>query len=405
MLATGIRTSVGVKIFGNDLEVLQFLAQTVEKIVKKVRGAADIYSEKIVGKPYLEFRIDRDAISRYGIRVQDVQDVISTAIGGMNLTMTVEGRERYPIRVRYSRELRDSVDALRRVLVPGAGGQQIPMAQLAEIKMVMGPAMINSENNALRAFVLLNVEGRDPVGFVEEARALVNKRLPAVLHEESARLLRSKLKPRVRRQLQHMYKTHKLPTGYFIEWSGRFENQVRAKKRLSILVPLALFINLMIIYMAFKSMIKSLIIFLAIPVSLAGGIILQFFFGFNFSVAVWVGFIALFGIAVDNGVVLTTYMEQLFRERDIRTVQDVRDVVIEAGLNRIRPLMMTTMTTILALIPVLFSTGAGAEVVKPMAIPSVGGMGVVLITLYVVPVLYAALEERKLRRSLMQHTG
>jgi len=395
MLATGIRTSVGVKIFGNNLEVLQFLAQTVEKIVRKVKGATDLYSEKIVGKPYIEFHIDRDAISRYGIRIQDVQNIIATAIGGMNLTMTVEGRERYPIRVRYPRELRNSVDTLKRVLVPGVKGQQIPMAQLADIKMIMGPAMINSENNSLRAFVLLNVEDRDTVGFVEEARDTVNKKLHSMLFQETSKILKSKLKPGVRKQLLYMNKTGKLPTGYFIEWSGQFVNQVRAKKRLSLLVPLALLVNFMIIFMAFKSMLKSLIIFLAIPVSLAGGIILQFFFGFNFSVAVWVGFIALFGIAVDNGVVLTTYMEQLFREKPINSIQDIRNVVIEAGLNRIRPLMMTTMTTILALIPILFATGTGAEVVKPMAIPSVGGMGVVLITLYVVPVLYAALEEKK----------
>ncbi len=370
MLATGIRTSVGVKVFGPDLQRIEDIATQIEKVVKEVPGAVDLYSEKIVGKPYIEFKIKREQIARYGISVRDVQDVIEMAIGGENLTTTVEGRERYPVRIRYARELRDNIDALRRVLVSTKDGAQIPISQLVDIYFVTGPAMINSENGLLRAYVLMNVRsGRDMIGFVEEASKIVNQKV-------------------------------KLPPGYFIQWSGQFENQVRAKNKIAILLPISLLINFMLIYMCFRSVIKSAFIFTAVPVTLAGGVWLLAFSGFNFSVAVWVGFIALFGIAVDDGILITTYLDDVFRERrgKIKTRQDIIEATVYAGLGRIRPAFLTTITTIAALVPIMFLKGTGAEVMQPMAIPSLGGMTIEMITWFIVPTLYSWREEKRLAK-------
>ena len=367
MLATGIRTPVGVKIFGNDLKKLEQIAEEIKNIVKDVKGAEDLYAEKITGKPYLEIIPDREKIARYGLTIRDVQDVIEMAIGGENLTTVLEGRERYPVRVRYLRELRDSPEKIRRVFVPTPSGSQVPLGQLADIRLVEGPAMINSENGMLRAYVLMNVRGRDMVGFVEEASKLVAKKMAG-----------------------------KLPPRYSIQWSGQFENQVRAKKRLSVLVPISLFINYMLIFMNFKSHRKSLTIFTAIPVTLCGGILLLAIYGYNFSVAVWVGFIALFGIAVDDGVLITTYLDQIFAERKPKTKQEVIEATVYAGKARIRPAFMTTITTILALLPIFLFGGTGKEVMRPMAIPSFGGMIIEMITWFIVPTIYSWFAEKEI---------
>ncbi|MBI5573049.1 MAG: efflux RND transporter permease subunit [Elusimicrobia bacterium] len=369
MLATGIRTPVGVKIFGDDLKKLEQLADEIKGIVQQVKGAEDLYAERITGKPYLEIIPNREQISRYNLTIREVMDVVEMAIGGENLTTTVEGRERYPVRVRYLRELRDSPEKIRRVLVPTPFRAQVPLGQIAEIKLVEGPAMINSENGLLRAYVLMNVRGRDMVGFVEEASRLVAKKMAG-----------------------------KLPPGYFIQWSGQFENQVRARKKLSVLVPISLFINYIIIFMCFKSHRNSLIIFTAIPVTLCGGILLLAIYGYNFSVAVWVGFIALFGVAVDDGVLITTYLEQVFGERKPKTKDEVIEATVYAGKARIRPAFMTTITTILALLPIFLFSGTGIEVMRPMAIPSFGGMIIEMITWFIVPTLYSWFEERKLKK-------
>jgi len=368
MLATGIRTSVGVKVFGPDLQKIEEIATEVENVVRTVPGAVDLYSEKIVGKPYIEFKIKREQLARYGVAVREVQDVIEMAVGGENLITTVEGRERYPVRVRYARELRDNIDALRRVLVSTKDGAQIPIAQLVDIYFVTGPAMINSENGLLRAYVLMNVRGgRDMVGFVEEASKVVADKV-------------------------------KLPQGYFLKWSGQFENQVRAKNKIAVLLPISLLINFMLIYMNFRSITKSAFIFIAVPVTLSGGVWLLAFSGFNFSVAVWVGFIALFGVAVDDGILITTYLDDVFRERrdKIKTRNDVVEATVYAGLGRIRPAFLTTITTIVALLPIMFLKGTGAEVMQPMAIPSIGGMTIEMITWFIVPTLYSWREERRL---------
>src|SRR3989338_7823747 len=374
MLATGIRTSVGVKVFGQDLKGIEEIAQQVENIVRDIPGAVDLYSEKIVGKPYIEFKIKREQIARFGLSIRDVQDVIEMAIGGENITTTVEGRERYPVRVRYARELRDSPESIKRVFVATKDGAQIPITQFADIYFVTGPAMINSENGLLRAYVLMNVRGRDMVGFVEEASKIVKEKL-------------------------------KLPPGYFIEWSGQFENKVRSTKKIMVLLPISLLINFLLIYMNFRSLSQSADIFTAIPVTLSGGVwllaIYSMFKGFNFSVAVWVGFIALFGIAVDDGVLITTYLNDVFKERKdkIKTKEDIIEATVCAGLGRIRPAFLTTITTIVALLPIMFLKGTGSEIMQPMAIPLLGEMAIEMIAWFIVPCLYSWRMERKLYKS------
>ena len=369
MLATGIRTPVGVKIFGDNLGELERLAEEIKEIVQGIPGAADLYAEKITGKPYLEIIPDRKEIARYGLSIRDIQDVIEFGIGGENLTTTIEGRERYPVRVRFLRELRDSPEQIKRILVPTPSGEYIPLGQVADIRLTEGPAMINSENGMLRAYVLMNVRGRDMVGFVEEASKAVTKEMAG-----------------------------RLPPGYSIQWSGQFENMVRARDTLSVLVPLSLFINFMILFMNFKSFPKVFMIFTAIPVSMAGGVLLLAIYGFNFSVAVWVGFIALFGIAVDDGVLITTYLDQVFEKKKPQTKKDIVEATVEAGKARIRPAFMTTVTTVLALLPIFLLGGTGKEIMRPMAIPTFGGMIIASITWFIVPCLYSWREERKLTK-------
>ena len=369
MLSTGIRTQVGVKIFGHDLETLQQLGEQVEHALRDVPGVADLFSEKIVGKPYIEFEIDRRAAARYGVKVADVQQIIMTAVGGMNITTTVEGRERYPVRVRYLREYRDNVDALERILVPTPGGAQIPIGQLTDIRKVMGPAMINSENGLLRAYVLMNIRGRDPVGFVREASRVV---------------------------AQHVA----LPPGYFLSWSGRYENELEARKRLRIVVPLALLVIIMLLYIKFKSLSSTLLIVLALPFAVVGGIWLQFILGYNFSTAVWVGFIALLGVAVEDGIVMVDFLQLVFRRRgNLEDRQSVRQAILEGAGLRVRPILMTTATTILALLPVMLSTGTGSEIMKPIAVPTIGGMvTATALNLIVVPLVFCWFREREIGR-------
>ena len=367
MISTGIKTQIGIKIFGDDLRKLESLASKVGKEVEKIKGAYGVYAEQITGKPYIEFDIDRVAASRYGINTGTVNKILQTAVGGMPIGQFYDGRERYPIRVRYKKELRDRVDDLKRVLVPSPLGQHIPLEQLADIKIVTGPAAIQSENGLLRSVVLLNVQGRDLIGFVEEAK-------------------------------KHIEKNVELPKGYSIVWAGQYENQVRATNRLKLLVPIALIINLVIIFLGIKNLRNSAIIFSAVPIAMAGGLILLWIGGFNTSVAVWVGFIALFGIAVDDGVVMMTYLQEAIKNHKPKNWEELKECVLEAGSRRIRPLVMTTTTTCVALIPVMWATTTGSEVMKPMAIPTLGGMLVELITLFIVPVTFSYFEQRRIEQ-------
>lgn len=374
MLQSGFRAMMGVKVYGADLKEIERIGLELEQILKEVPGATDVVADRIVGKPYIEYRIDREKLARYGVTVRDVQDVIELAIGGENLTTSVEGRERYPIRVRYPRELRDNLEELERVLVPTASGEHIPISQVAEIQYSLGPQEIKSENTLLVGYVTMNTRDRDEVSVVEDARALVEAR------QRSGEFT--------------------LPKGYYLQWAGQYENQVRAMERLRLLIPLCLLIDFVLLYLGFNRWWVALLVFAGIFVSASGGFIMLLFYGFNLSVAVWVGFIALFGVAEDDGVVMATYLGQLFDERTPSSTQEVRQIVVEAGMKRIRPCLMTTATTVLGLLPVFWATGRGSDIMQPMAIPSVGGMAVQLITLFIVPCIYCWVEEWKLRRRL-----
>ena len=368
MISTGIKTQIGVKIFGPDLQTLESLASKVGRALEGVEGASGVYAERISGKPYIEFNVDRVAASRFGINTGAVNRILQTAVGGMPIGQFYEGRERYAIRVRYKKELRDRIDELKKVLVPSPLGQHIPLEQLADIRVVTGPAAIQSENGLLRSVVLLNVQGRDLVGFVEEAQEVVQKSVA-------------------------------MPKGYTLVWAGQYEDQVRATNRLMILVPIALLINIFIIYLGIKKLRNAGIIFSAVPIAMSGGLILLWVAGFDTSVAVWVGFIALFGIAVDDGVVMMTYLQEAVKRQKPQDWESLKNCILEAGTRRIRPLLMTTTTTIVALLPVMWSSSTGSEVMKPMAIPTIGGMLVELITLFMVPVVFSYFEMRSINRS------
>jgi Cu(I)/Ag(I) efflux system membrane protein CusA/SilA len=374
MLQSGFRAMMGVKIFGSDLGEIERLGLELEKILNEVPGATDVVADRIVGKPYLEYRIDREKLARYGVSIRDVQDVIEIAIGGENLTTSVEGRERYPIRVRYPRELRDNLEELQRVLVPTADGAHIPISQVAEIRFTLGPQEIKSENSLLVGYVTMNTRDRDEVSVVEDADALIQAKIAAG-------------------ELT-------FPPGYYYQWAGQFENQVRAMNRLKLLIPLCLLLDFVLLYMGFNRWWVALLVFAGVFVSASGGFLMLVFYGFNLSVAVWVGFIALFGVAEDDGVVMATYLTQLFEKRVPQSVQEVREIVVEAGMKRIRPCLMTTATTVIGLMPVFWVEGRGSDVMQPMAIPSVGGMAVSLITLFIVPCIYSWVEEMKVRRRL-----
>ena len=377
MLATGIRTQVGLKIFGSDLKVLEERAQIAAVALRVIEGASDVYPEQIAGAPYLNIRIDRAAAARYGIGVGEVQEAIEKAVGEKSLTMTIEGRQRFPVRVRYAPQFRRDPAQISAVLV---GARQIPLGSVTEIRNESGPFMISSENGLLRATVLLNVRGRDVGGFVDEAKEVVTKKV-------------------------------QLPPGYFFQWSGQYENQIRAKERLQIVVPVVLVIIFIMLYLIYKSALEAAHVLLAVPFALTGGVYLLYAFGYNVSVAVWVGFIALFGTAVQTGVVMVIYLEEAVEKRrhECETAgrsmvrQDLIEAVTEGALLRLRPKFMTVATTVASLLPIMWSTRAGAEVMKPLATPVLGGMvSSLLHVLIVTPVIFLWLRERQLKRDLMR---
>ncbi|WP_372365443.1 efflux RND transporter permease subunit [Candidatus Uabimicrobium sp. HlEnr_7] len=399
MLQSGMRAPMGIKIRRSSSDevrkILQEMEQfgfQLEKFLKEVPGVepASVIADRVVGKPYLEFHIDREKIARYGVNIRDVQDIIEIAIGGIKASTSIEGRERYPIRVRYKRELRDSIDAMEKILIPTNAGTQIPIVQVAEIRYIRGPQVIKSEDGFLVSYVLFDKKkGYAEVNVVEEAKKYLKKK------EDSKELIR--------------------PDSTEYNFSGSYENQVRSEKRLMVLIPICLFIIFMILYFNFNNLPLTIVVFMAIPVALSGGFILIWLYGqswflnfdlfgtsvreifnigpYNLSVAVWVGFIAVFGIASDDAVVTATYLEQTFKKRKITSIIDIRVATVDAGEKRIRPCLMTTATTILALMPVLMSSGRGSDVMIPMSLPSVGGMLFALVTLFVVPVCYCGIKE------------
>jgi Cu(I)/Ag(I) efflux system membrane protein CusA/SilA len=395
MLQSGMRAPMGVKVKGPDLETIETVAFEIERLLKEVPSVqpATVIADRIVGKPYLEIDINREAIARYGIHIRQVQDVIEVAVGGKRLTTTVEGRERYPVRVRYQRELRNTLETLGKVLIAAPDGTQVPLIELAEITFVRGPMVIKSEDTFLIGYVIFDKKpGYAEVDVVEAARNYLNDMI------EAGEL--------------------KIPAGVSFAFAGSYENQVRSEKKLRMVLPLALVIIFLILYFQFKSVPTTLLVFSGILVAWAGGFLMLWFYGqdwflnvsifgvdlrelfqiraFNLSVAVWVGFLALFGIATDNGVIMSTYLNQVFGSRKPSTEDEIREATVLAAKRRIRPALMTSATTILALLPVLTSTGRGSDIMVPMAIPSFGGMTVVLITVFLVPVLYSALAERRL---------
>ncbi|HUS19908.1 MAG TPA: CusA/CzcA family heavy metal efflux RND transporter [Terriglobales bacterium] len=373
MLSTGIRTQVGIKVFGADLKTLESKSIEIEHALHSVPGAVDLYAERITGAPYLEIEIDRAAAARYGVGSADVQDVIETAIGGKNLTTTIEGRQRYPVRVRYARDFREDPSAIGTVLVTTATGGHIPLNQVANIRTAMGPAMISSENGLLRGTVLLNVRGRDVGGFVEEAKRVVADKV-------------------------------RLPTGYYLEWSGQYENQIRAKRRLEIVIPIVLVIIFVLLYLTYHSAKEAMHVLLAVPFALSGGIFLLKLLGYNFSVAVWVGFIALFGTAVQTAVVMVIYLEEAVARKSASeplTIQTLREAVMEGALLRLRPKFMTVATVVAGLLPIMWSSRTGAEVMKPLATPVLGGMiSSLMLVLIVTPVIFTWLREREIRQEI-----
>src|SRR5690625_4946924 len=397
MLQTGMRAPMGIKIKGQDLRQIEAFGLELESILKQAEGVKEsaVFADRIVGKPYLLIDIKREQLARYGISIMDVQEILQVAVGGMPLTQTVEGRERYSVRVRYPRELRQSPADLKNIYVPVEKGSPVPLGELVEIRYEQGPQVINSEDTFLVGYVLFDkLDGFAEVDVVENAQARIQDKIDAG-------------------ELT-------VPKGISYAFTGTYENQLRAEKTLSVVVPLALLIIFLILYFQFRSVATSLIVFTGIAVAFAGGFLMIWFYGqdwfmnFNFfgenlrdlfqmhtinlSVAVWVGFIALFGIATDDGVVMATYLTQTFDRNNPNTKNEIRDSIVEAGEKRIRPCLMTTATTILALLPILTSTGRGSDIMIPMAIPSFGGMLIALITLFVVPVLFSWRREAKFKR-------
>ncbi len=362
MLSTGIKTPVGIKLMGPNLETLSELGAQVEAVVKNIPGTLSAISERVTGGNYLDFDIKRREIARYGLTIQDVQDVISTAIGGMNITYTVEGLERYPVNLRYNRELRDDIEQLRRVLVPTPSGAQVPLAQLSDIIIHKGPAGIKSENSRQTAWIYVDLKDIDVGTYVKNAKKIVGREID-------------------------------LPTGYSLVWSGQFENMEKARETLNIIVPLTLMIILLLLYIHFQSITEALIVMGSLPFALVGGIWLLFILDYNISVAVVVGFIALAGLAAETGVVMLVYLDDVYHrfisQGKMNNETDLREAIIEGAVDRVRPKLMTVCTTLIGLLPVMFGTATGSQVMKRIAAPMVGGLiSSTILTLVIIPVVY-----------------
>jgi len=396
MLSTGMRAPMGLKVFGPDLDAIEQGGMQLEQALKEVPSlkASSVFYDRAVGAPYLEIKLNREAMARYGMTVSDVQEVLQVAVGGMALSSSVEGRERFPIRVRYARELRDNPDDLKRILIPAVNGVQVPLSEIADIDYTRGAQMIRSENTFLNGYVIFDKnEGKAEVDVVEEATKVLQQKL------NSGALV--------------------LPAGVSYKFAGNYEHQLRATKRLMIVIPISLLLILLLLYFQFRTVTASFIHFSGVFVAFAGGFIMLWLYGqdwflnfsvsginlrdmfqmhpINLSVAVWVGFIALFGIATNDGVIMGTYIHQVFEDRHPATVHDVREAVVSAGMKRVRPAMMTTAVAVIALLPVLSSTGKGSDIMIPMAIPMFGGMVIQVMTVFVVPLFQAMWRERGLK--------
>jgi Cu(I)/Ag(I) efflux system membrane protein CusA/SilA len=397
MLSTGMRAPMGLKVYGPDLDAIEIAGMQLEQALKDVPSikASSVFYDRAVGAPYVEIKLNREAMARYGMSVSDVQEVLQVAVGGMALSSSVEGRERFPLRVRYARELRDNPEDLQRILIPAMNGVQVPLSEIADIGYTRGAQMIRSENTFLNGYVIFDKnEGKAEVDVVQEAEKILKDKLSSG--------------------------SVKLPAGVSYKFAGNYENQLRATKRLSIVIPISLLLILLLLYFQFRTVTASFIHFSGVFVAFAGGFIMLWLYGqgwfmnfsvaginlrdmfqmhtINLSVAVWVGFIALFGIATNDGVIMGTYIHQVFEDRHPATVHDVREAVVTAGMKRVRPAMMTTAVAVIALLPVLSSNGKGSDIMIPMAIPMFGGMVIQVMTVYVVPLFQAMWREKAVTR-------
>lgn len=392
MLSTGVRTDLGIKIFGDNLDTLERLAIEAENIVKKIPGAADVFAERTQGGKYIDIDINRETIARYGLNIGDVQDVIESAIAGMDISVTVEGRRRFPIRVRYFRDYREDIDKLKNVLVTVGYSKtmnetsnsmnmsepvssvsnnkiQLPLGELADIRIESGPPMIASENNLLRSIVFLNVRNRDMGSFVEEAKDVLDKEF-----------------------------VPDLPKGYYYTWSGQWENQIRARERLQIVMPIVFLIIFVMLYLVFKNFLEAILVMLSVPFALIGGVYLLTILDYNFSVAVWVGFIALYGLAVETGVIMVIYLHEaldkkLISKNDKIDENDIRDAAKDGAVLRLRPKLMTVCTNLIGLIPIMWATGTGSDLAKPIAVPMIGGIITSAIhVLFVTPIIFVMIK-------------
>jgi Cu(I)/Ag(I) efflux system membrane protein CusA/SilA len=390
MLLTGIKTPVGIKILGADLGVIERLGAAIEAILGQVPGTRSVYAERVSQGYFADIRIDREAIARYGLTVEDVQEVVQAALGGAVITYTVERRERYPVNVRYAQDFRSDVPALERVLVNTPFGAQVPLGQLAEIALVPGPAMIRDEDGQLASYVYVDPATRDIGGYVAAAKRAIAERL-------------------------------RLPPGYTLQWTGQYEFQVRARERLRVLVPLVLFLIFMLLYLTFRSAAEAAIVMLSVVYAMTGGVVLQWLLGYNFSVAVWVGYIALYGVAVQTGVVMVLYLHEALDRRLAErqqlaptgedgasglTERDLEEATVAGSVLRLRPKLMTVSVVMASLVPIMWSTGVGSDLMKPIAAPIVGGMVTSTIhVLIVTPVIFLLMKRRALRRGTLRRSG
>jgi len=379
MLLTGIKTPVGIKIFGPDLNEIQRIGREIEQTLQSVEGTRSIYAERVAQGYFTDIRIDRQAIARYGLTIEDVQAVVQSAIGGQNITRTIEGRERYPVNVRYNRDFREDIPGLERVLVKAPAGQQIPLGQLAEITLTPGPAMIRDEDGQLAGYVYVDSSSRDIGGYVARAKQAIENGV-------------------------------KLPQGYTLLWTGQYEFQLRARQRLQVLIPIVFFSIFILLYMTFKSVSEAILVLLSVVFAMTGGLVFQWWQGYNFSVAVWVGYIALYGIAVQTGVIMMIYLHEAL-DRRLRaggeiTAQDIWDATVAGSVLRLRPKVMTVTVVMASLVPIMWSTGVGADIMQPIAAPIIGGM--VTSTIHVLinlPAMFYVLKLRAWRAGRLAVSG
>ena len=379
MLLTGIKTPVGIKIFGTDLAVIQRIGEEIERILQDVPGTRSVYAERVNQGYFADIRVDRQAIARHGLTIEAVQDVIQAALGGQNVTRTIEGRERYPVNVRYARAFREDLPAIERVLVRTPMGSHIPLGQLAEIRFTPGPAMIRDEDGQLAGYVYVDTATSDIGGYVDSARAALGDRL-------------------------------QLPAGYTLGWTGQYEFQVRAQERLQVLIPVVFFIIFMLLYVTFHSVSEAAVVMLSVVYAMTGGVLLQWWLGYNFSVAVWVGYIALYGVAVQTGVVMVIYLHEALdrrlRQGGVITEDDIREATMTGSVLRLRPKLMTVSVVMAALIPIMWSTGVSSDVMKPIATPIIGGMVTSTIhVLVITPVIFYIMKRRALRKGKLVVSG